>query len=52
MKTEGEGFVFELPRPETGFAAAYAEAKYLIDGKPAYFCTNVHILSPKDQSKK
>ena len=51
MKTEGENFVYELPRPESGFAAAYCEAKYLIDGKPAYFCTNVQII-PAESEKK
>lgn len=52
MKAEGDSFVYELPRPESGFAAAYCEAKYLIDGKPAYFCTNVHILPSKEAEKK
>ena len=36
MEPKDDGYVFELPRPASGYAAAYAEAKYFLDGKPAY----------------
>jgi PhoPQ-activated pathogenicity-related protein len=51
METKDDGFTFELPRPESGFSAAYAEAKFFIDGKPSYFCTNVKILPAKAPEK-
>ncbi len=51
METKDDGFEFVLPRPESGFAAAYAEAKYFLDGKPAYFCTNVKIIPAKAPQK-
>jgi PhoPQ-activated pathogenicity-related protein len=51
METKDDGFEFVLPRPESGFAAAYAEAKYFIDGKPAYFCTNVKIIPARAPGK-
>jgi PhoPQ-activated pathogenicity-related protein len=51
METKDDGFEFALPRPAAGYSAAYAEAKFFIDGKPAYFCTNVKIIPAKETAK-
>jgi PhoPQ-activated pathogenicity-related protein len=51
METKDDAFHHELPRPATGFAAAYAEGKYILDSKPAYFCTNIGVIAAKAPQK-
>lgn len=41
----------DLPRPSAGYAAMFAEVKFLLDGKPAYLCTNVRMIGSEPAAK-
>ncbi len=44
---EGDGYQFDLPKPETGFAAAFGEAVYDREVMPLYLSTTIKIVSAK-----
>lgn len=44
IEATGGEYVYDLPRPEEGFAAAFAEAFYEIDGRTLYLSTNLRII--------
>jgi PhoPQ-activated pathogenicity-related protein len=47
MKAAEKAYVYELPMPDQGYAAAYAEALFKLEGgQPLYLCTNVRIIGP------
>lgn len=46
MTTNGKGHSFDLPLPESGYAALFGEAEYDDGGFPYYLSTNVRIVSP------
>lgn len=52
MQTKDDAFVHDLLRPAAGYAAMFGEAKFLLDGKPVYLCTNVKIIPAKEVPKK
>lgn len=44
VEATGNEYVYELPRPREGFAAAFGEAFYEIDGRTLYLSTNLRII--------
>ena len=44
IETNSEEYPYELKRPDAGFAAAFGEAVYTIDGQTLYLSTNVRII--------
>lgn len=48
MTVKDDAYVFDLPRPATGYAAFFGEAKFLLDGKPVYLCTTIRVVPAGD----
>ncbi|MBP7933713.1 MAG: hypothetical protein KA354_03600 [Phycisphaerae bacterium] len=44
VEAAGDEYVYELPRPQAGFAAAFGEVFYEIDGRSLYLSTTLRII--------
>lgn len=53
MSQSDGGYVYELPMPESGYAAMYGEGLFNLDkDQSVYLCTNVKIIGPGPKTPK